>query len=67
MHLSNGFICMDRENNSATNQAEKSEIKPEVCFADVNDGKKLSSLIYNFLKTSGLDLQPVSSGLLFMW
>ena len=29
----------DREYNSATNQEEKPEIKPEVCFADVNDGK----------------------------
>ena len=50
---------------SATNQVEKPEIKPEVCFADVNDGKKV--IIVNLKKTSGLNPQPESSELLFMW
>ena len=63
----NLYACDIRENNFATNQAQKPEIKPEICFADVNDGKKWSSLIYNFRKTSGLDIQQESSGLLFMW
>ena len=42
------------EKHAATNQEEKPEIKPKVCFADVNDGKILSSLIYNLRITSGL-------------